>query len=76
MVALWPGAEGGFLMVEEVDEGVLNRTSRTSPTLAASGFVRAKRRVRAPVGSRMASWAACRLLMGSGKSLRVEGGGG
>ena len=66
----------GVLAGEVEDEGVWNRTSRISPTLAASGFVREKSRVRAPVGSRMAIWAACRSLIGSGKRLRVEGGGG
>ena len=54
-MGLLVAAEEGFLAVEEVVDGVLNRTSRMSPTLAASGFAREKRRVRAPVGSRRES---------------------
>jgi len=51
------------------------RTSRISPTFAASGFVREKRRVRAPVGSRAVVWEAVRSEMGSGHFLIGEGGG-
>lgn len=75
MASLAAGEEG-FLAVEEVEEGSLNRTSKTSPTLAASGLFLERSRLRAPVGSRMASWAVCTSLMGVGKFLRVDGGGG
>ena len=43
------------------------RTRRMSPTRAHSGFRRSKRRVRAPVGSWMASWEAVRAERGSGQ---------
>lgn len=55
---------------------VLSRTSRMSPTRAASGLSFEKRRVRAPVGSRTAICSLCRSLMGSLKILAGVGGGG
>lgn len=50
---------------------VFRRTKRMSPTLAASGLVREKREVRAPVGSRREIWEDVRSLMGS---LNLEAG--
>lgn len=47
-----------------------------SPTWTRSGLVGEKRRVRAPVGSRVVSWARVRVAMGSGQSLVVLRGGG
>lgn len=47
-----------------------------SPTWAASRFVSEKRRVRAPEGSRVASWLVVKVVMGVGQRARVEGGGG
>jgi hypothetical protein len=54
----------------------LRRTSRMSPTLAASGLALLKREVRAPVGSRTAIWEAWREAIGSLKLAAGEGGGG
>jgi hypothetical protein len=45
-----------------------------SPTFAASGFVREKRRVRAPEGSRVEIWVFVMRATGSGHFLRGEGG--
>lgn len=48
-----------------------------SPTRAASGLVREKRRVRAPEGSRRGSWwVVKRVRMGDLQSVVGEGGGG
>ena len=47
-----------------------------SPGWARSGLLGAKRRVRAPVGSRTVSWEAVTAAMGSRQVLRVERGGG
>lgn len=54
----------------------LNVTSRISPGRILSGLERAKSRCRAPVGSRIERWDLLTSAMGSGKRLRVEGGGG
>ena len=43
------------------------RTSRMSPTRAHSGLSFAKRRVRAPVGSRRVVWEAVTAAMGLGQ---------
>jgi hypothetical protein len=45
------------------------RTRSVSPTRAHSGFVREKRRVRAPVGSRSAIWDVVTRATGSGQVL-------
>lgn len=55
---------------------VFSRTRRMSPTLAASVFVREKRWLRAPVGSRMAIWSSVKALRGSRHILANEIGGG
>jgi len=55
---------------------VFSRTRRMSPTLAASVFVREKRWLRAPVGSRMDIWSSVKALMGSLHTFANETGGG
>ena len=52
------------------------RTSRMSPTFAASGLVLENRAVRAPVGSRRAIWSAQRALRGSLVLAEGKGGAG
>ena len=54
----------------------LNRTSRMSPTFAASGFFRLKSLVREDVGSKVVSWEAVRAAMALGHLARADGGGG
>lgn len=51
------------------------RTSRMSPSLAASGFSFEKSRVRAPVGSSVASEALVRVESGWGQVFLIEGAG-
>ena len=51
------------------------RTSRMSPSLALSGFSLSKRRVRAPVGSRVAREAAVTVETGVGQVFLIAGAG-
>lgn len=52
------------------------RTSKMSPTLAASGLEEAKSLVRKPDGSREAIWEASKVVTGEGHLLYMAGGGG
>ena len=51
------------------------RTKRMSPSLAHSGFRRSKRRVRAPVGSRVLSEFAVMVWTGRGQVFLIAGAG-